>query len=118
MRGLAKLYDSCLIIPARFNPSISFCVRKGHTLPSPTQPILDIIDLSITLPDRADRRYAVDNVSLTVNRGEILCVVGESGSGKSVMTSAVLNDIAKPLKVESGQVIFDGKDVLKLSQNE
>ena len=92
--------------------------RKGNTLPSPTQPILDIIDLSITLPDRADRRYAVDNVSLTLNRGEILCVVGESGSGKSVMTSAVLNDIAKPLKVESGQVIFDGKDVLKLSQNE
>ena len=34
------------------------------------------------------------------------------------MTSAVLNDIAKPLNVESGQVIFNGKDVLKLSQNE
>lgn len=47
-----------------------------------------------------------------------MCVVGKSGSEKSVMTSAVLNDIAKPLNVESGQVIFNGKDVLKLSQNE
>ena len=82
------------------------------------QPILEIVDLTISLPTRADRSYAVENVSLRVNRGEIMCVVGESGSGKSIMTSAVLNDIPSALKLKSGEVLFDGKDVLKLSQKE
>ena len=82
------------------------------------QPILEIVDLTISLPTRADRSYAVENVSLKVNRGEIMCVVGESGSGKSIMTSAVLNDIPSALKLKSGEVLFDGKDVLKLSQKE
>lgn len=81
-------------------------------------PILEIRDLSISLPEGSDRRYAVENVSLTLKRGEILCVVGESGSGKSVMTSAIMNDIAPRLKVTSGEVIFDGRDVLKLDQRE
>ena len=81
-------------------------------------PILEIVDLTISLPTRADRSYAVENVSLRVNRGEIMCVVGESGSGKSIMTSAVLNDIPSALKLKSGEVLFDGKDVLKLSQKE
>lgn len=87
-------------------------------MPSADHPILEIIDLTITLPIRADRTYAVENVSLKINRGEIMCVVGESGSGKSVMTSAVLNDIASTLTLQSGQILFDGKDVLKLSQKE
>ena len=82
------------------------------------QPILEVLDLTISLPSRADRSYAVENVSLRVNRGEIMCVVGESGSGKSIMTSAVLNDIPSALKLKSGEVLFDGKDVLKLSQKE
>ena len=82
------------------------------------QPILEIVDLTISLPSRADRSYAVENVSLRVNRGEIMCVVGESGSGKSIMTSAVLNDIPSALKLKSGEVLFAGKDVLKLSQKE
>ena len=79
-------------------------------------PILEIKDLSIALPKRADRAYAVENVTLTVNRGEILCIVGESGSGKSVMTSAILKDVAQGLTIISGQILFDGHDVLKLAQ--
>ena len=55
--------------------------------------ILKIKDLSITLPKNADRKFAVEDVNLEVNKGEILCVVGESGSGKSVMTSAILNEV-------------------------
>jgi len=80
--------------------------------------ILEIRDLSIALPAGSDRRFAVENVSLTLKRGEILCVVGESGSGKSVMTSAIMNDVAPRLKVTSGEVIFDGRDVLKLDDAE
>jgi len=77
-------------------------------------PILEIKNLSIALPERADRAYAVQNVSLTLNRGEVLCIVGESGSGKSVMTSAIMADVAPGLSVASGQVLFDGRDVLQL----
>lgn len=79
-------------------------------------PILQIKNLSIALPKGADRKYAVEDVSLTVNRGEILCVVGESGSGKSVMTSAIMNDVAPRLHITSGEVLFDGQDVLGFTQ--
>jgi len=81
-----------------------------------SQDILEIRNLSITLPSGADRAYAVQDVSLTLRRGEVLCVVGESGSGKSVMTSAIMNDVAPALKVSDGEVIFDGGDVLKYSK--
>ena len=83
-----------------------------------TDPILQIRNLSIELPAGADRRYAVENVNLTLNRGEIMCVVGESGSGKSVMTSAIMHDVPGRLKITSGEVIFDGMDVLNLSRAE
>lgn len=81
-------------------------------------PILEINNLSIELPEGADRRFAVEKASLTLNRGEILCVVGESGSGKSVMSSAIMNDVPGRLKVTSGEVLFDGRDVLTLSTEE
>jgi peptide/nickel transport system ATP-binding protein len=84
----------------------------------PAAPVLDIRNLSIELPPGADRKYAVEDVSLTVQRGEILCVVGESGSGKSVMTSAIMNDVPGRLRVSSGEVLFDGTDVLQMSQSE
>ncbi|MEM6677816.1 MAG: ABC transporter ATP-binding protein [Pseudomonadota bacterium] len=81
-------------------------------------PLLEIRNLSIALPKGADRRFAVEDVSLTLRRGELLCVVGESGSGKSVMTSAIMNDIAKRLSVDAGEIIFDGRDVLKLPKSD
>ncbi|MEM8916054.1 MAG: ABC transporter ATP-binding protein [Pseudomonadota bacterium] len=79
------------------------------------RPILEIKNLSIALPASADREFAVQDVSLTLNRGEIFCVVGESGSGKSVMTSAIMNDIPSPLEVSSGEIIFDGMDMLTMA---
>ncbi|NQZ73242.1 MAG: ABC transporter ATP-binding protein [Dinoroseobacter sp.] len=82
------------------------------------KPILEIKNLSIELPRGADRRFAVEDVSLTLNRGEILCVVGESGSGKSVMTSAIMNDVPPRLPISQGEVLFDGVDMLKLSNAE
>ncbi|MEM9011116.1 MAG: ABC transporter ATP-binding protein [Pseudomonadota bacterium] len=80
--------------------------------------ILEIDDLSIALPPGADRRYAVEGVSLSLKRGEILCIVGESGSGKSVMTSAIMNDVPPTLTITSGRVLFDGRDVLQFSEAE
>lgn len=83
-----------------------------------SSPILEIKNLSIALPKGADRKYAVEDVSLTLRRGEITCIVGESGSGKSVMTSAIMNDVSPRLKITSGEVLFDGQDVLHFTQSE
>ena len=80
--------------------------------------ILDIRNLTISLPRGADRKYAVENVNLSIKRGEILCIVGESGSGKSVMTSAIMNDVPGRLEITSGEVVFDGQNVLQMSNAE
>ena len=75
--------------------------------------ILQIKNLSIGLPKSADRTYAVENASLQLNKGEVLCIVGESGSGKSVMTSAILKDIAPGLSLLGGEVLYKGENILK-----
>ena len=80
--------------------------------------ILEIKDLTIKLPKRADRKFAVENVSLDIFRNEILCIVGESGSGKSIMSSAIMRDIPDSLKISSGEIIFKGKDILKMTTKE
>ena len=80
--------------------------------------ILEINNLSIGLPKKADRKFAVEKANIKVRRGEVLCIVGESGSGKSVMTSAILNDIAPGLALLDGEVLFKGEDILKLSNTE
>ncbi|MCZ8261968.1 MAG: ABC transporter ATP-binding protein [Beijerinckiaceae bacterium] len=75
-------------------------------------PVLEIRDLSVALPAWADRPHAVKSVSLTVGRGETLCVVGESGSGKSVMARSILRLLPEPhLQIAGGQILLDGEDL-------
>lgn len=78
--------------------------------------VLDIRDLTVSLPRGADRAFAIENVSLTVGAGEIVCIVGESGSGKSVTAFTVmgLND-PNALKPVQGQVLLDGEDLFTKS---
>lgn len=78
--------------------------------------ILSIKDLSISLPPRADRPYAVEDVSFDVFAGEILCIVGESGSGKSMSSNAVMGLLPKPhVAVAKGQILFEGEDLTTIS---
>jgi peptide/nickel transport system ATP-binding protein len=80
-------------------------------------PIIAVEHLSITLPRGADRRFAVEDVSLEVRRGEILCVVGESGSGKSVLSAALMGALPRGLCLDSGRVMFRGaEDLARASQ--
>ncbi len=75
-------------------------------------PVLEIAGLSIALPGGGDRAFAVDDVSLSVGAGEIVCVVGESGSGKSVTAFSVMGLLARALKPVAGAIRLEGEDVL------
>jgi oligopeptide/dipeptide ABC transporter ATP-binding protein len=61
---------------------------------------------------------AVDGVDFHVDRGEILGLVGESGCGKTVTSLSLMGLVAKPGKVSAGEVIFDGRDLLTISDKE
>ena len=71
---------------------------KGEAL----SPLLRVRDLSVALPQGADRRFAVEGASFDLAGGEILCVVGESGSGKSVLSSTIMGAAPAGLRVLSG----------------
>jgi oligopeptide/dipeptide ABC transporter ATP-binding protein len=61
---------------------------------------------------------AVDGVDFTVRSGEVLGLVGESGCGKSVTSFSIMRLIGIPGKIIEGQILFQGKDILKLSEHE
>ena len=76
--------------------------------------LLEVDRLTVSLPAGADRANAVEDVSYTVDAGEILCVVGESGSGKSVSTGAIMGLLPHGLRA-SGRIGFEGRDLLRLA---
>lgn len=61
---------------------------------------------------------AVDDISFTIDKGEILAIVGESGSGKSVTSLSIMGLLQKPGKVAGGEILFQAQDLNKLSQKE
>jgi peptide/nickel transport system ATP-binding protein len=73
--------------------------------------LLSVENLSVALPPGGDRGFAVEDVSLTVRRNEIVCLVGESGSGKSITAHAVLRLLPPNVAVASGAIRFDGTDI-------
>jgi oligopeptide/dipeptide ABC transporter ATP-binding protein len=76
--------------------------------------LLEVRDLHTSFKTSDGVVRAVDGVDFHVDRGEILGLVGESGCGKSVTSLSLMGLVAKPGKVDSGQVIFDGQDLLTL----
>ncbi|MGG0177148.1 ABC transporter ATP-binding protein [Gottfriedia acidiceleris] len=81
--------------------------------------LLEVKDLCVSFYTHAGEVQAVRGVSFDLKKGETLAIVGESGSGKSVTSKALMGLIPNPPgKIKSGEILFDGKDLAKLSEKE
>ncbi|MBV9290952.1 MAG: ABC transporter ATP-binding protein, partial [Frankiales bacterium] len=97
----------------------------SHTRPDAEHPLLEVDDLHVHFALRGGtfQRFtgrstgsvrAVDGVSFTLRRGEVLGVVGESGSGKTTLGRAILRSVP----VTSGRIVVDGVDVTELGERQ
>jgi peptide/nickel transport system ATP-binding protein len=80
-------------------------------------PLVEVSDLSVKFVSREATVHAVNNVSFTANRGEVLCILGESGSGKSVTLRTLIRLLPRQAKVAGG-VRVNGQDVLAMRSRE
>ena len=71
--------------------------------------LLEIKNLNIEFPNRHGTEIAVDNVSLSIEPGEILGLVGESGAGKSTIGNGIVQLLSQPGRVSSGEVYLNGQ---------
>ncbi len=99
------------ILVADTAPGASAADRRGIE-----DVLLDVRDLRTSFRLREGTVSAVTGVSFSVRRGEILGLVGESGCGKSVSSLSIMRLISRPGVIEGGQVMFDGEDLLSLSE--
>ncbi len=82
-------------------------------------PLLDVRNLTTRFHTRNGIVHAVESVSFSVDPGKTLGIVGESGSGKSVTCYSLLGLIPQPPgRIHAGEAIFDGVDLLKISEKE
>jgi peptide/nickel transport system ATP-binding protein len=80
--------------------------------------ILNIKDLRVSYLIRRGEVKAVDGVSLGLYKGEILGIAGESGCGKSTLAAAILRLVKPPGIIKEGKVLYRGKDLLRLGEEE
>jgi len=80
--------------------------------------LLEVRDLHTHFPTRSGLVRAVDGVSFEIDRGELLGLVGESGCGKSITALSIMRLITPPGKIVAGEILFEGQDLLKLSDQQ
>jgi len=80
--------------------------------------ILEAKGICLQFATRAGTACVLNDMGLVCRSGEVMGLVGESGSGKTVLAGVLLNHIRRPGKIVSGQVLFEGQDLLKLSASE
>ncbi len=79
---------------------------------------LEVKNLQISFRTQGGIVKAVRNISFDLGKGETLAIVGESGSGKSVTSKAIMGILAGNSIVEGGEIIYDGQDLLKISEED
>ncbi len=81
--------------------------------------LLEVNNLGVSFVTRNGTNKAVDGIGFTVECGKITAIIGESGSGKSVACYSMLGLIPQPPgRIDSGTAVFDGKDLLQMSEAE
>ena len=80
--------------------------------------VLEVKNLKISFRTSGGTVKAVRDISFNLEKGKTLAIVGESGSGKSVTSKAILGILAGNSIVEGGEIIYDGKDLLKITEEE
>ena len=80
--------------------------------------ILEVSDLEVTFSGDGGKNISVDHVDFYVDPGEVVCIVGESGCGKSVTSLSVMGLLGRGGKVTSGRVMFEGRNLLELTEKE
>ena len=80
--------------------------------------LLDVRGLRTSFRLREGAVRAVTGIDFSIRRGEVVGLVGESGCGKSVTSLSIMRLIARPGVIEAGEVLFDGRDLLTMSEND
>ncbi|MFT4946125.1 MAG: oligopeptide/dipeptide ABC transporter ATP-binding protein [Natronomonas sp.] len=80
--------------------------------------VLIISDLSIQYNDDDGAVYAVDDVSCEIDDGEIVGLLGESGGGKSTLAKSLVRDLDSNAEITAGEIVYEGTDLLSLSEEE
>ena len=83
-----------------------------------TEPIVRVRNLSVRYRTRDAVTYAVENASFDLHEGRVLAVVGESGSGKTTAAMSILRLLSQDADVLSGEVLFDGHDLLTMNDKD
>ena len=81
-------------------------------------PLLDVEDLTVEFPTRRGILRAIDEISFSIEKGEILGVVGESGAGKSLTGAAIIGLLEPPGRVAGGAILLDGNRIDNLSADQ
>src|SRR5256884_4812316 len=93
-------------------------IQFGRERPSLMSHLLEVKNLATHFPTREGLVGAVDGVIFHLNRGELLGLVGESGCGKSMTALSVMWLVPPPGKITTGEILFEGRNLLKLSNRE
>ncbi|GAB3129108.1 dipeptide ABC transporter ATP-binding protein [Novispirillum itersonii] len=80
--------------------------------------LLEMENLTVEFGSEKNPFRAVDQVSLTIDKGEVVGIVGESGSGKSVSSLALMGLVSYPGRVNASRLNFDGNDLLAMPQSQ
>ncbi|MCR9285629.1 MAG: ABC transporter ATP-binding protein [Rhodobacteraceae bacterium] len=80
--------------------------------------VLSVRDLRTDVATPSGRKTVVKGLSFDLKRGETLCIAGESGSGKSITALSIMGLLPEPMaRVSGGEVLFQGKDLIKLPED-
>src|SRR5258705_7366064 len=102
--------------PSRW-PSPGMTVR-AEAVPASmsSEPLLEVDGLSVHIPSARGLVEAVDGVSFSLDRGEVIGIVGESGCGKSMLALSLMRLVPEPGRIVGGRVILAGRHLVGLPE--